>query len=173
MADIELRPFEEEDLPQVLAWANSSFVRCAVGTIRPISMFEHRRWYERIQQDPTRLTLTIWSKQEDKKVGLIGLSSIDRNYRSCEIWLYLGEAKFQGKGIGRAAVQTMVEMTFNTLGLHRVTAQVFSYNETACKFFMACGFREEGRLREAAFKSGEFCDKRVFGLLESELQRCS
>ena len=161
MTVVELRPFEEDDLPRVLAWANSDFVRCAVGTVRPISMFEHRRWYERIQADTSRLTLTICSNQDDQKVGLIGLTGIDQTYRSAEIWLYLGEPQFQGKGFARGAVTNLLELAFNTLGLHRITAQVFSYNDKACRFFLACGFKEEGRLREAAFKSGSLHACRV------------
>ena len=165
---IELRPFEESHLPEVLGWVNSDAVRDTIGTVRPVSMTEHRRWYERVQGDPTRLTLVIHDAESNAPRGLIGLTGIDPVYRNAEVWLYLGEAGAQRRGHGRAALLAMVGLAFDTLNLHRVYAHVFDSNEPARRFFVACGFREEGRLREAVFKKGRWVDKHVLGLLAHE-----
>ncbi len=159
-------PFEESHLPAVLAWVNDPAVRDAVGTVRPIAMAQHREWYAALQRDPRRLYLII--EEDGHAVGMIGLNGIDLQYRNAELWLYLGDESTRRKGTGRRAVRQMAELAFQTLGLNRLCAHVFHYNERALAFFKACGFVPEGRLREAAFKHGAFCDKHVLGLLARE-----
>jgi RimJ/RimL family protein N-acetyltransferase/SAM-dependent methyltransferase len=171
MSSVVLTPLEEEHLPKVLAWINTPFVSEAVGTVRPVSMYEHRRWYERLQQDPTRLVLVIGDVESGSQpVGLVGLSNIDHVYRNAELWIYLGERTRLRRGFGRAAVYEMLDIAFGRLGLHRVYIHVFEYNDTAQGFFAACGFHPEGRLRQAAFKRGRFWDKLVMSLLAAEFE---
>lgn len=170
MSNVRLVPFDEQYLDLVLSWVNSDFVRDAVGTVRPITLTQHRQWYTRLQEDASRLVMIIRDEQADAPCGVIGLSGIDTTYRNAELWIYLGTPDQQRKGIGREAVQAMLKLAFHTLGLHRVYLHVFAFNDIAHKFFAACGFRDEGTLREAAFKQGRFWDKHVMGLLESEFR---
>lgn len=161
--------FEQEHLEAVHGWVNDPALRELIGTIRPVSLFEHRRWYEAVIQDKSKLVQAILAKEGEAPVGLIGLTSIDLNYRNAELWLYVAKTSDRRQGCGRAAVHEMLRWAFGTLGLHRVFVTVFDYNETALAFFKACGFREEGRLRGAAFKRGRFVDKHILGILENEL----
>ncbi len=171
MSTIVLRPLEEEHLPVVLTWVNTPFVHESVGTVRPVSMSEHRQWYQRLQRDPTKLVLVMCDTANSlRPVGLVGLTGIDLVYRNAELWLYLGERASQRRGFGRIAVTDMLEIAFGRLGLNRVYIHVFEYNETALAFFAACGFRHEGRLRQAAFKKGRYWDKLVMSMLASEFQ---
>jgi RimJ/RimL family protein N-acetyltransferase len=154
----------------VLSWVNSDFVRDAVGTVRPITTAQHWRWYERLQSDQSQLVLIVRDEQAGEPVGVIGLKGIDTTYRNAELWVYLGRPESQRKGMGRQAVCNMLDFAFDTLGLHRVYVHVFDFNEAAHRFFAACGFQDEGLLREAVFKQGRFFDKRVMGVLEREFR---
>jgi RimJ/RimL family protein N-acetyltransferase len=54
------------------------------------------------------------------------------------------------------------------LGLHRVSVRVVAYNERAIQAYKKCGFRIEGREREAALVDGVWHDDVIMGVLESE-----
>lgn len=62
-------------------------------------------------------------------------------------------------------ILTVFAYPFLQLGLKRLTAVISEDNAASLNFVQAFGFRDEGRLREAAPK-GE--DLRVFGLLRRE-----
>ena len=168
MSTTRVVPFEESHLPTVLAWVNDPAVQDAIGTVRQISMAQHREWYAGLQRDRGRLYLIIL--EGDTAVGMIGLHGIDLQYRNAELWLYLGEEAARRKGTGDRAVRHVAALAFRTLGLHRLYVHVFDYNERALRFFLSCGFVQEGRLRQAAFKRGGFCDKHILGLLATEFQ---
>lgn len=69
---------------------------------------------------------------------------------------------------GRDATNTLLRFAFDEMNLHRVTLTVLDYNERAQRMYQACGFREEGRLREAKYREGRYCDEIVMGVLKSE-----
>jgi len=165
-----LIPFEEDHLPAVLAWVNDAELRDAIGTVRPISMAQHRSWYAGLQGDTRRLVMAI-SPGRNRLAGLVGLASIDLVYRNAELWVYLGSTRSRRRGFGRRAVDEMLSLAFGNLGLHRVYVNVFDFNKPAREFFKACGFREEGLLREAVFKRGKFCDKVLLGILAQEYRK--
>jgi RimJ/RimL family protein N-acetyltransferase len=67
--------------------------------------------------------------------------------------------------MNREFVLTVFAYPFVQLGLTRLTAVVSEHNAASLNFVQAFGFKEEGRLREAA-AGGE--DLRIFGLLQRE-----
>jgi diamine N-acetyltransferase len=168
MGDVSLVPFEEVHLSLVLTWVNDPFVREAIGTVWPVSMVQHREWYGALQSDRSRLCLVMLDAESSAPVGMIGLNGIDLIYRNAELWLYVGDEKARRRRLGGSAVEQLLRRAFETIGLHRVFVHVFEYNEPARRFFKSCGFQEEGRLRDAAFKRGRFWDKHVMGILDRE-----
>lgn len=70
--------------------------------------------------------------------------------------------------MGRAAQALGLDVAFDDLGLHKVTAEVLADNEVALKAQASAGFRREGYLREQAIKDGRFRDVVVLGILERE-----
>ena len=62
-----------------------------------------------------------------------------------------------------AVVATVCRHAFETLGLVKLTANVFSFNESSARVLKKCGFEQEGFLRKNILKDGEFIDSMVFG----------
>ena len=54
------------------------------------------------------------------------------------------------------------------MNLHRLALQVFDFNERAIQMYGKLGFQTEGRLREAYFTRGKYCDIMLMSLLEGE-----
>ncbi len=57
---------------------------------------------------------------------------------------------------------------FDELGLHRLTATVFSYNPRSIALLEKLGFRREGTFREFLLRDGERHDMLLYGLLRRE-----
>jgi RimJ/RimL family protein N-acetyltransferase len=164
MSDIQLVPIQRTHAAATGTWLLDEDLRDRVGTIRPPSEFEHERWLERQATDPSRQVRVIESNGE--AIGMCGLIDIDPTYRNAEIWLYVAGAR--RAGVGHEVVRQLLAYGFGTVGLHRVRARVFAFNEPALRFFPACGFVAEGVEREAVFKRNQFHDVHLFGILDRE-----
>jgi|GEM_PF-400747 len=163
-----LEPLEERHFQNIYRWVNDPDLRMQIGTVRPISQAENAEYQRSAAQDRHRIHLAVVDAHDGRHVGMIGLNNIDFVYRRADIWLYVGDATARRRHIGRSAASQLLDYAFGTLGLHRVRAEVFAFNEAALRFFAALGMKEEGRQREAAFKLGRFWDVVAFAILDRE-----
>jgi RimJ/RimL family protein N-acetyltransferase len=164
LSNLRLVPIQRSHVAATGRWLLDEDLRDRVGTVRPPSEFEHERWLERQATDPSRQIRVIES--DAQPIGMCGLVDIDITYRNAEIWLYVATGR--RAGVGHQVVRDLLSFGFGTLGLHRVRARVFAFNEPALRFFPACGFLVEGIEREAVYKRGKFHDVHLFGILAHE-----
>ena len=101
-------------------------------------------------------------------LGEIGLNAVDQHDRRARLAVGLYDPSKLGMGLGREAICLVLEHAFENLGLHRVALRVVAYNTRAIRCYLACGFVEEGREREAADVAGEWHDDIMMGLLRRE-----
>jgi putative acetyltransferase len=71
--------------------------------------------------------------------------------------------QFQGRGIGRELLETLLHVADNFVGLVRVELEVFPDNTRAIGLYESCGFEHEGRKRKAIWRHGEHQDILVMG----------
>jgi RimJ/RimL family protein N-acetyltransferase len=62
----------------------------------------------------------------------------------------------------------LLEYGFRIWNLHRIWLETNSENTRAIRCYLACGFTEEGRLRQDEWQDGRYIDTVVMGLLHSE-----
>jgi ribosomal-protein-alanine N-acetyltransferase len=99
---------------------------------------------------------------EGHAVGAIGLKPRDDvNRISAEIGYWLGE-EFWGRGIMTEAVHAMTRYGFETLGMTRIFAEVFEWNDSAMRVLEKNGYVREGVLRQSAIKAGKVIDQIVY-----------
>jgi len=92
-------------------------------------------------------------------VGVIGLHTSSRprvNHRG-EIGM-MAPDDWQGKGVGKAMMQAVIDLADKWLNLARIELTVFTDNEGAIALYRKFGFEIEGELRKYAFRDGEFVD---------------
>jgi RimJ/RimL family protein N-acetyltransferase len=106
-------------------------------------------------------------KDENKIIGVIGLSKINYKDSNAEIGYWLGK-KYWGKGIMTEAVKLILELGFKQLKLHKINAGLFEKNIASKKVLEKAGFRFEGKIRESRFRSGGWHDELRYGILYSE-----
>jgi RimJ/RimL family protein N-acetyltransferase len=73
-----------------------------------------------------------------------------------------------GAGLGRQVLAELLRIAFKEFGAHRVFLDVFADNPRALHLYKSFGFVEEGLLREAARREGEFCSLYLLSLLDRE-----
>ena len=100
--------------------------------------------------------------------GQVRLHSISQADRAAQLAIGLLSPADLGRGIGRQAIGLMLDRGFGPLGLHRVGLKVLAFNARAIACYRACGFVEEGRLRQSAWIDGEWHDDVLMGLLTTE-----
>lgn len=65
---------------------------------------------------------------------------------------------WQGKGVGKAMMQAVIDLADKWLNLSRLELTVFTDNEPAIALYRKFGFEIEGAHRKFAFRDGEFVD---------------
>jgi len=78
-----------------------------------------------------------------KHVGAIGMGVRD---------------EWQGKGVGTALIQAVLDVADKWQNLTRLELEVFVDNERAIRLYKKFGFEIEGTARQFAFRDGEYAD---------------
>lgn len=93
-------------------------------------------------------------------IGTAGMSvySNHRTRHSAGIGIMVHK-DFQGKGVGKALLQSLLDVADNWLMLVRVELTVFCDNEKAIKLYEKLGFVKEGIKRMAAIRNGQYADE--------------
>lgn len=89
------------------------------------------------------------------------------HHRNAEFGIHI-LPKYQREGYGSEAIAWALDYAFQSVGLHRVSAKEFGYNEGAIKLYTKLLFREEGRLKEELWWERRWWDVIVFGMLATE-----
>ena len=164
---LRLRAIERSDIPAFVHWFNDPEVIRHLTLYMPMSQAEEERWFEQHLGDQQRHVFGI-ETTDGQLIGNIGLEAINWKDRKAELGIVIGEKEYWGQGYGTEAIKTLLEFAFRQMNLHRVSLRVFDDNERARRCYEQCGFKLEGRLREAEFSDGRYRDELVMGILHDE-----
>ncbi|WP_308466870.1 GNAT family N-acetyltransferase [Rathayibacter soli] len=73
-----------------------------------------------------------------------------------------------GHGFATEAAHALLDLCFNTLGAHRVFAELDARNEASARLCELVGMRQEALLRERELVDGEWHDMAIYAVLDSE-----
>jgi len=106
-----------------------------------------------LKRDPAR------RRSKERPVGLCGWHERGEIPGRYELWLYIGEEKLLGRGLGTEMVKVLTRSLFECYAAHTVMLCFYSYNQRGRKCYLEkCGFTHEGRRREAVLWQGRFYD---------------
>jgi UDP-4-amino-4,6-dideoxy-N-acetyl-beta-L-altrosamine N-acetyltransferase len=162
-----LRAIEREEIPTYVRWFNDPEVRQYLEMYLPMSVAEEEQWFEAHLKDDTSRIFGI-ETEEGRLIGNIGLHNLDWKNRNAELGIVIAEKEYWGRGYGTDAVKTLLDFAFNEMNLHRVSLSVYEFNERAVRCYEKCGFRHEGRAREALFRDGSYHDHLLMAILRKE-----
>jgi RimJ/RimL family protein N-acetyltransferase len=114
-------------------------------------------------KDPRRLSFAIL--RNGTHVGNVGLKDHEAGRVEAECFIEIGDEKLRGQGIGRAAMEMLLEHCFSSLRLEAVRLGVFDFNVGAIRLYRALGFAHTGRY------GWHWCDGRYHEVLGMRLTR--
>jgi RimJ/RimL family protein N-acetyltransferase len=162
-----LRAIEREDVPTFVRWFNDPEVRQYLEMYLPMSKAEEEEWFEAYLKDESSRIFGIES-EDGVLIGNVGLDNLDWKNRNAHLGIVVAEKEYWGRGYGTDAVTTTLDFAFNEMNLHRVYLSVFEFNQRAIRCYEKCGFRHEGRAREALFRDGTYHDHLSMAILREE-----
>ena len=115
-----------------------------------------------------RLVLAVVDEATREMVGEVVLNEWDEDNRSCSYRTLIGR-QGRGRGLGTEATRLVVEHALTTMGLHRVTLEVYDFNPRARHVYEKVGFRHEGTGRDALLFDGKWIDVHYMALLAHDV----
>src|SRR3989338_453892 len=93
----------------------------------PFSDEMMRQYLDVLITDQSRKSFAIMAGQEH--IGTIGLKEIDYGHKKAEMFIEIGESKYRGLGVGKAAMAILMDYVFFKLGLQEMILEVLEFNQ--------------------------------------------
>lgn len=167
---VNLRAQEMSDVERMARWINDREVTRFLSARYPWSSSAEEAFLRGRTSTPMAYgdaSFAIETK-DDVHIGSTGLHRASPENRAAELGIMVGEKAYWSKGYGTDAVATVVRFGFEEINLNRIELRVFDFNERAQASYRKCGFVEEGRMRDAHYAEGAYCDVLVMSLLRDE-----
>ena len=170
-----LRARERDDLPRLHEFFNDMEVKLLAGgdPPRPQSRerFQHAFEEDNKRDKPNPHVLGDFVIEADGKcIGICGLWHYNHASGACELGITIGDRDYWGRGYGREAIALLLDYGFRIRNLRRIHLSTSSNNERALRCYRACGFVEEGRLRQHIWSAGQYVDEVWMGILRTEYE---
>lgn len=117
------------------------------------------RWQKRLA-DPPEGSFNLVACLDAEVVGQIGLFTFPNHPRRRHVG-QIGMAvrdDWQGRGVGSALMQAVVDLADNWLNLSRLELEVFTDNPPAIALYNKFGFVTEGTFKNFAYRDGQYVD---------------
>jgi len=166
---VGLRPMRADDLDFFADLANVEQVRSyVVGWDWPLARDAQREWFQAAVRDQRNRRLTVIDLASGEPVGLTGLWEIDWHNRSALTAVKLMPG-LTLKGAGSDSIMLIMAWSFYDVGLRRLYSSILDFNAASIGAYVRrCGWRIEGREREAVFRRGGWHDLLRVAALRSD-----
>ncbi|MEV4669197.1 GNAT family N-acetyltransferase [Microbacterium sp. LWO12-1.2] len=111
--------------------------------------------------------LAVEERESGALVGDVVLFWRSETDRAGEVG-YIFAPRFSGRGYASEAVDALLALGFDGLGLHRIAARIDERNTASARVVERLGFRREARLVESEWFKEEWTTLLIYGLLETE-----
>jgi RimJ/RimL family protein N-acetyltransferase len=105
---------------------------------------------------------------DGRYVGEAVINDFDPDNESANYRVALAGPELFGRGYGTELTRLVVDYALDVVGLHRLSLEVYDVNPRAQRVYEKCGFRVEGRLRDALLWAGERHDAIVMSILRGD-----
>ena len=173
---VTLRAVRRDDLARLCEFNNDLEFELAGGGDPPMpqSLERLQAEFDKDSAQGGRNGAWFAIEADGKLIGQCGLFRFDE-FRGvahvCELAIGIGDQGYWGRGYGREAIRLLLDYGFRHWNLHRIWLTTNSSNERAMRCYKACGFVEEGRLRQHMWANGRYVDTVCMGILREEWEK--
>jgi RimJ/RimL family protein N-acetyltransferase len=165
---------ERDDVKKYHEWVNDPEVTDGLSLLFPMSIEDEERWYEstlsrEMQERP--FAIEVRTGDGWRLIGNCSFFGIEREARSGEIGIMIGDKSMWHQGLGAEAMLLLLRFGFETLNLNRIFLRVYADNLRAKKAYEKTGFVLEGTMRQAVYKHGRYMDVHLMSVLRSEWEK--
>jgi RimJ/RimL family protein N-acetyltransferase len=124
-------------------------------------------WLKIAMQRGTLVLRLFTSDEDDRPIGLVALSAINRHFKTANFWVVLGDKSCAGQGYAsRAGLETLT-LAFEELGLESIHTWIVEHNPSV-RVARNMNFRPIGRQRRCHYIDGRAYDRLWYDVLASE-----
>lgn len=169
---VYLRALEPDDYKVSVNWRKDDEIwKQLVGPKYFVSEAYEKKWVEdKILNTQKQLVLAVCLKENDQYIGNAYINNIDWVNRTASTGRLIGEKEYWGKGIGKEITLLILYHAFINMGLQRIESRQLTSNLPSIKSLEKCGYKNEGILRKAVFKNGEFQDLNIMSVLREDFE---
>lgn len=163
--NLVIRVMEQRDIEAARILHNDPSVIKFLTDVNFVSEGQQQRWFEAISTSKSSKRFVV-EEADGGFVGVFRLDQVDLQNRNALVGLDITPNK-RGNGYAKKTFLAMHDYLFDALGLHRLGLYTLASNSIAINLYKALGYTQEGCLKDAIFREGDFCDLLVFGLLRA------
>ncbi len=168
-----LRAMKREDLVRQCAFNNDLEIELAGGgdPPEPQTLARLEAQFDESLRHGERDGMNFAIEADGQYIGSCGFFNLDQVAHTCELGIGIGDKQYWGQGYGRDAIRVLLDYAFRLRNFHKVCLRVNGNNERGIRAYRACGFVEEGRLRQHVWNDGKYEDLVHMGILREEWQK--
>lgn len=151
---IYLSPVLKEDLPFLTVTINDPEINQFLTVDEPMTPQDEEKWLASLSDQKGNIVLAIRLVENNEIIGTIGLYHISFKDGTATMGYCIGRKDLWGKGYGTEAQMVLLEYAFNTLNLHKVSAEVYDFNPRSKCCLEKCGYVVEGVQKEHRYRNG-------------------
>ena len=167
---VYLRPLEVSDADELARhYAVETETFFDDGRV-PFSPLAFEKWIGDLykQRPPREVQFAVCLKEDDRLLGMVGISDIDWVNRTGETESYFGLPENRSKGYGTETKHLILEYAFDRIRLEMICSYVWEPNTRSAAALRKQGYQPAGRVRSAATRGAVFRDMLVFDLSRDE-----
>lgn len=173
---VRLRPIQGQDAEVIHRLIQDPDIAILTGSVHsstpqpsPWSVESLRSIYEQWSTSDDRLVLAVIDRRTETMVGEVVLNDWHEANRSCGFRTLIGPDG-RGKGLGTEATRMIIRYGLQSLGLHRISLEVYDFNPRARHVYEKAGFTHEGTGRDALRFEDRWIDVHYMSILESDIE---
>lgn len=161
---ITLRKIDNHDLFKLFKLKEESWENTHNTSI--LNMSDQEKWFDKISSSNTDLCLMALYNNEE--IGIYFITDINWINQSCNFSVHVFK-EFRSKGHGKNILEAGIDFTFEILNMRRISTEILESNKASLKMEEAFeGSVKEGIRRKAVYKSGNYIDSIIYGMLRDE-----
>ena len=123
-----------------------------------------------IENNPKKLQVGIFHKEDKVLIGVISLNNIDFLNRNCNTGAIIGIKKYRKIFCYLEAYTLLLKHAFEQLNMNKISDETLS-KDVADFLIKTVGFKMEGVRRRELYKNGKYVDLYLIGLLKEEFYK--